>query len=241
MTVSHVDNGNHGGNRARRRSSLGAIAGRGRRAVVCAGVGRGDAPQARREGARGPRAGRAFAREGREFFDRQRERSSSAPSTAAARRSSRRARRPCDRLAPCLSRRHGRVARRHGRRPDRPDRRRPRVSRSSRRPPLRTFAAEIKPPRLVEKVHRIADDAARATSLAAVQVERVDQFMASTTGSRRRHARHPAERHVRAAPPGRAVALARCAPRCSAFSRRGSRPAAAAAATRDEEDALFVG
>ena len=37
---------------------------------------------------------------------------------------------------------------------------------------------EIKP--LVEKVHRIADDAARATALAVTQVERVDQFMSST-------------------------------------------------------------
>lgn len=33
---------------------------------------------------------------------------------------------------------------------------------------------------LVQKVNRIADDVSRATSLAAIQVERVDQFMAST-------------------------------------------------------------
>jgi hypothetical protein len=38
---------------------------------------------------------------------------------------------------------------------------------------------EIAP--LMDKVNRIADDASRMTSLAALQVERVDQFMATTT------------------------------------------------------------
>ncbi|HWB29974.1 MAG TPA: DUF948 domain-containing protein [Vicinamibacterales bacterium] len=37
---------------------------------------------------------------------------------------------------------------------------------------------EIAP--LMDKVNRIADDASRMTSLAALQVERVDQFMATT-------------------------------------------------------------
>jgi hypothetical protein len=37
---------------------------------------------------------------------------------------------------------------------------------------------EVRP--LMDKVNRIADDAGRATSLAALQVERVDQLMAST-------------------------------------------------------------
>jgi hypothetical protein len=37
---------------------------------------------------------------------------------------------------------------------------------------------EIAP--LMDKVNRIADDAGRMTSLAALQVERVDQFMATT-------------------------------------------------------------
>jgi hypothetical protein len=34
---------------------------------------------------------------------------------------------------------------------------------------------------LIDKVNRIADDANRVTSLAALQLERVDQFMAATT------------------------------------------------------------
>ncbi len=34
---------------------------------------------------------------------------------------------------------------------------------------------------LMDKVNRIADDASRVTALAALQVERVDQFMAATT------------------------------------------------------------
>lgn len=38
---------------------------------------------------------------------------------------------------------------------------------------------EIRP--LIQKANLIADDASRATALAVVQVERVDQFMASTT------------------------------------------------------------
>lgn len=38
---------------------------------------------------------------------------------------------------------------------------------------------EVRP--LVEKAHRIADEAARATSLATQQVERLDRFMATTT------------------------------------------------------------
>ena len=38
---------------------------------------------------------------------------------------------------------------------------------------------ELKP--LMEKVNRIADDASRASSLAVIQVERVDRFMASTS------------------------------------------------------------
>ncbi|ODS55457.1 MAG: hypothetical protein ABS36_09855 [Acidobacteria bacterium SCN 69-37] len=37
---------------------------------------------------------------------------------------------------------------------------------------------ELRP--LIQKAHAIADDAARATTLATLQVERVDQFLAST-------------------------------------------------------------
>ena len=45
----------------------------GRRAALRAGLGRGDAAEAGREGARRPREGRDAGAEGREFFDRQRD------------------------------------------------------------------------------------------------------------------------------------------------------------------------
>ena len=99
---------------------------------------------------------------------------------------------------------------------------------------------EIKP--LIEKVHRIADDAARATSLASVQIERVDQILSTTTA--RVDEGLNILRNAMGGPlrQGYAVALAVRAA-ISAFSRRPSRETArpSSAATRDEEDALFVG
>ena len=99
---------------------------------------------------------------------------------------------------------------------------------------------EIKP--LVDKVHRIADDAARATSLASVQIERVDQIL-STTSARVDEGLNIL-RNAMGGPlrQGYAVALALRAA-ISAFSRRPGRDTgrASGAATRDEEDALFVG
>ncbi len=102
---------------------------------------------------------------------------------------------------------------------------------------------EIKPlVELVEKIHRIADDAARATSLAAVQLERVDQILSSTTA--RVDEGLNILRNAMGGPlrQGYAVALAVRAA-ISAFSRRPTRDTGrpSAAATRDEEDALFVG
>jgi hypothetical protein len=44
---------------------------------------------------------------------------------------------------------------------------------------LRDFQREVQP--LVEKAHRIADDAARTTALAAAQAERLDAFVRATT------------------------------------------------------------
>jgi hypothetical protein len=99
---------------------------------------------------------------------------------------------------------------------------------------------ELKP--LVEKVHRIADEAARATSLASVQIERIDQILSTTTarvdeglGILRNAMGGPLRQ-------GYAVALAVRAA-ISAFSRRSRRDAGrpSSATTRDEEDALFVG
>ena len=99
---------------------------------------------------------------------------------------------------------------------------------------------EIKP--LVAKVHRIADDAARATALASIQVERVDQILSSTTA--RVDEGLNILRNAMGGPlrQGYAVALAIRAA-MSAFSRRPNRDRGrpSSAATRDEEDALFVG
>ena len=99
---------------------------------------------------------------------------------------------------------------------------------------------EIKP--LVEKVHRIADDAARATSLASIQIERIDQILSNTTA--RVDEGLSILRNAVGGPlrQGYAVALAVRAA-ISAFSRRPNRDTRgpSSAPTRDEEDALFVG
>jgi len=99
---------------------------------------------------------------------------------------------------------------------------------------------EITP--LVEKVHRIADDAARATSLASIQIERIDQILSNTTA--RVDEGLSILRNAVGGPlrQGYAVALAVRAA-VSAFSRRSNRDThrPSSAATREEEDALFVG
>jgi hypothetical protein len=99
---------------------------------------------------------------------------------------------------------------------------------------------EIKP--LVEKVHRIADDATRATSLASIQIERIDQILSNTTA--RVDEGLSILRNAVGGPlrQGYAVALAVRAA-VSAFSRRSNRDTRrpSSAATREEEDALFVG
>ena len=101
---------------------------------------------------------------------------------------------------------------------------------------------EIRP--LVDKVHRIADEAGRATSLATVQIERVDQILSTTTA--RVDEGLAIVRHAIGGPlrQGYAVALAVRA-EISAFGQRapgrGRRRADPSPATRDEEDALFVG
>jgi hypothetical protein len=98
---------------------------------------------------------------------------------------------------------------------------------------------EVRP--LVEKVNRIADDAARATSLATIQIERVDQILSTTTA--RVDEGLNIVRHAMGGPlrQGYAIALALRAA-FSAFRRRGasngrSRPAG----SHEEDDALFVG
>ena len=98
---------------------------------------------------------------------------------------------------------------------------------------------EVRP--LVDKIHRIADDAARATSLATIQIERVDEILSATTA--RVDEGLSIVRNAMGGPlrQGYAVAMAVRAA-LSAFRRR---PHAARDAARpighDEDDALFVG
>jgi hypothetical protein len=93
---------------------------------------------------------------------------------------------------------------------------------------------------LVAKVHRIADDAARATSLAAVQVERVDEMLSRTVA--RVDDVAGIVRNAMGGPirQGYAVAMAVRAA-LSVFGGGPSRGRRRDARTRDDEDALFVG
>jgi len=99
---------------------------------------------------------------------------------------------------------------------------------------LAELRREVRP--IVDKVHRIADDAARVTSLAVIQVERVDR-MVSTTAARV----DDAVGVLRAAMGGPirqgAAVLMAIHAIVSAFRQRPSGDRA----TRDEEDQLFVG
>lgn len=96
------------------------------------------------------------------------------------------------------------------------------------------FRRELRP--LVDKLHKITDDASKVTSLALVQAERVDQFMA-TTAQRIDEAVSVVQdavvqpiRHGAAVLAGVRAALAIFGRGASA-GRRG----------HDEEDALFIG
>jgi len=90
---------------------------------------------------------------------------------------------------------------------------------------------------LIAKFNRIADDAARATSLAAMQVERVDRMMATTAAQVEdvvnilRNAMGGPFRQ------GAAVFMALRA----VFEAFRSRKPREGRTTRDDEDALFVG
>jgi hypothetical protein len=96
---------------------------------------------------------------------------------------------------------------------------------------------EIRP--LSEKVNRIADDAARATSLAALQVERIDQMM-SSTASRLDDALSVVQ-GLMSGPVRQgatAVAVFRAA---FAMFREWKGRSTRSRASRDDDDALFVG
>lgn len=97
---------------------------------------------------------------------------------------------------------------------------------------------EIKP--LSDKVHRIADEVERTASLAALQVERVDQMMAttasrldSTLGILQGFAGGPVKQGTAA------VAAFRAA--WSVFSDWKNRDRRRSRHTREDDDALFVG
>src|SRR5262245_20345820 len=94
---------------------------------------------------------------------------------------------------------------------------------------------------IADKVGRIADEAGRATALATVQIERIDQILSTTTA--RVDEGLNIVRNAMGGPfrQGYAIMLALRAA-IAAFNRRNSRAGDhASAATRDEEDALFVG
>ncbi len=99
---------------------------------------------------------------------------------------------------------------------------------------LREFQREVQP--LVEKAHRIADDAARTTALAAAQAERIDAFLRTTTD--RVDETFGMVQSAIAGPLRQGsvlLAIARAAFAMFSASNRTSRSA------RDDEDALFVG
>ncbi len=95
---------------------------------------------------------------------------------------------------------------------------------------------EIRP--LIEKANAIADDAARATALATIQVERVDQFMATTAS--RLDSTLGIIQNVASGPVGQGAAA------ISAFKAvmgvvRDWKVRRRRASHHDEDDALFVG
>jgi hypothetical protein len=84
---------------------------------------------------------------------------------------------------------------------------------------------EIRP--LVEKLNRIADDAARVTALALTQAERIDQVVAST-----------AERIDETVAILHDAVISGLRAAFAVFSRRPDRPRHS---HREDEDALFIG
>lgn len=99
---------------------------------------------------------------------------------------------------------------------------------------LRDFQREVQP--LVEKAHRIADDAARTTALAAAQAERIDAFLRTTTDRVDETFGMVQSAIVGPLKQGSVLlAVAKAAFTIFSGSGRTSR------GTRDDEDALFVG
>jgi predicted PurR-regulated permease PerM len=96
---------------------------------------------------------------------------------------------------------------------------------------------ELRP--LSEKINRIADDAARATSLAALQVERIDQMM-SSTASRLDDTLGVVQGLMSGPVKGGATAIAVFRAAFSLFREWKGR-SQRARTVRDDDEALFVG
>jgi hypothetical protein len=96
------------------------------------------------------------------------------------------------------------------------------------------YRRELRP--IVEKLHKITDDASRVTALALVQAERVDQFMA-TTAQRIDEAVTVVQDAVVQPIRHGAALLAGLQAALSLFGRG----APAARRHHDEEDAMFIG
>jgi hypothetical protein len=96
--------------------------------------------------------------------------------------------------------------------------------------------AEIKP--LVARAHAIAQDAQRAASLAAAQVERVDAMMSDL--ARRVDETAGVLQRAIVAPVREGLAII-AGVKAGLALLRGSRPSAPGAGRVDEEDALFIG
>jgi hypothetical protein len=96
--------------------------------------------------------------------------------------------------------------------------------------------AEIKP--LVARAHAIAEDAQRAASLAAAQVERVDAMMSDL--ARRVDETAGVLQRAIVAPVREAMAII-AGVKAGLALLRGSQPSPSSAGRLDEEDALFIG
>ena len=96
---------------------------------------------------------------------------------------------------------------------------------------------EVRP--LADKVHRIADDAARATSLATIQIERVDQMLSTTTA--RVDEGLTIVRHAMGGPIRQGYAVALAVRAALAAFRRPRANGGRSRTVGHEDDALFVG
>ena len=99
---------------------------------------------------------------------------------------------------------------------------------------VREFRRDLRP--IVEKLHRISDDAAKVTALALVQVERIDALVGTTT-ERVDETLHIVQTAILRPVRQGAAVMAGVRAAWAAFRR----PPARRRHVRDDEDALFIG